>query len=267
VNHLLGALAPISEGGWELLDQEARERLTPALGARKLIDFDGPNGWKHSATNLGRTQALSNDSAAPGISARQRRVLPLIELRADFALSREELRDASRGAEDVDLGPLDHAAHQLAVAEGAAIFHGWGDAIGGIAAASPHTEPAPDSKPEDYARRVAAAIEVLLGAGIGGPYALAAGSGPFRAVTSATEHGGYPLRQHLEKILGGPVVWVPGLSGAVVLSTRGGDFLFDAGQDLSIGYDSHDADEVRLYLQESFSFRVATPEASVPLTG
>jgi uncharacterized linocin/CFP29 family protein len=56
------------------------------------------------------------------------------------------------------------------------------------------------------------------------------------------------------------------VNGAVVLSVRGGDFLFDSGQDLSVGYDSHDADAVRLYLEESFSFRVATAEAAVALT-
>jgi uncharacterized linocin/CFP29 family protein len=53
----------------------------------------------------------------------------------------------------------------------------------------------------------------------------------------------------------------------VVLSTRGGDFLLECGQDLAIGYDSHDADAVRLYIEESISFRVATPEAAVALTG
>ena len=42
-----------------MLDQEARQRLTPALGARKLIDFRGPRGWEHSATNLGRAAPLS----------------------------------------------------------------------------------------------------------------------------------------------------------------------------------------------------------------
>jgi len=44
------------------------------------------------------------------------------------------------------------------------------------------------------------------------------------------------------------------------------DALFDCGEDLSIGYDSHDADAVHLYLEETFSFRVATPEAAVALT-
>jgi uncharacterized linocin/CFP29 family protein len=53
--------------------------------------------------------------------------------------------------------------------------------------------------------------------------------------------------------------------GAVVLSLRGGDFVFDAGQDLSIGYDSYDSEVVRLYLEESFSFHVATADAAVAL--
>jgi len=68
------------------------------------------------------------------------------------------------------------------------------------------------------------------------------------------------------QILEGPIVWAPGVRGAVVLSLRGGDFVFDAGQDLSIGYDSHDSEVVRLYLEESFSFHVATADAAVALT-
>ena len=72
---------------------------------------------------------------------------------------------------------------------------------------------------------------------------------------------------HLAKILcGGPIVWAPGVRGGVVLSLRGGDFLFESGQDLSIGYSHHDAEAVHLYLEESFSFVVATPEAAAPLT-
>ena len=51
-----------------------------------------------------------------------------------------------------------------------------------------------------------------------------------------------------------------------MLSLRGGDFLFESGQDLAIGYEGHDAEAVRLYLEESFSFQVATPEAAVLLT-
>jgi uncharacterized linocin/CFP29 family protein len=85
-------------------------------------------------------------------------------------------------------------------------------------------------------------------------------------VTETAEHGGYPLFDHLRKILGGPIVWSPGVVGGVVLSLRGGDFLFESGQDIAVGYDSHDADAVTLYLEQSFSFRVASPEAAVPIT-
>src|SRR5437764_4165721 len=105
MNHLLRALAPISDSAWELLDNEARERLTPALAARKLVDFSGPHGWEHSATSLGRTQGLG-DAPAEGVSAAQRRVLSLVEMRASFDVAREELRDADRGAEDVDFEAL-----------------------------------------------------------------------------------------------------------------------------------------------------------------
>lgn len=61
-------------------------------------------------------------------------------------------------------------------------------------------------------------------------------------------------------------MWAPGLDGALVMSKRGGDFVLDVGQDLSIGYVRHDAELVTLYLEESFSFRVTEPDAAIALT-
>ena len=81
-----------------------------------------------------------------------------------------------------------------------------------------------------------------------------------------TEHGGYPLLDHLRKIVGGPLVWAPGVDGAVVVSQRGGDFLFESGEDLSIGYDATTPTRSSSTSIESFTFRVATPEAAVALT-
>jgi uncharacterized linocin/CFP29 family protein len=265
MNHLLRPLAPISDSAWDLLDEEARERLTSALAARKLVDFSGPHGWKHSSRNLGRTDPVV---AAPcsGVSALQRRVLPLVELRAPFEVSLAEMRDFDRGADDADLAELDKAAHQIAVAENIAVFHGWKDAsITGIAEASPHQVLELGNVADGYPRPVAGAVERLLHSGISGPYALALGGEQYQRVVETAEHGGYPLLEHLRKIIEGPLVWAPGVKGAVVISLRGGDFLFESGQDLSIGYDSHDSEVVRLYLVESFTFHVATPEAAVPL--
>jgi len=266
MSHLLRSHAPITEAGWALIDEEARERLTPALAARKLVDFSGPHGWEHSATNLGRTTGVAGAPAA-GVEALQRRVLPVVELRAPFALSRGELRDADRGAQDVDLAPLDEAAHRIATAENRAVVHGWEAAgIVGIAQASPHEALELGEDCSVYPRHVATAVEALLHAGIDGPYGLALGPAAYKRVLQTTEHGGYPLLEHLRRIIGGPLVWAPGVDGAVVISQRGGDFLLEVGEDLSIGYDAHDAAAVQLYLLESLTFRVATPEAAVPLT-
>jgi uncharacterized linocin/CFP29 family protein len=266
MSHLLREHAPITEAGWALLDSEARERLEPALAARKLIDFAGPHGWQHSATNLGRTQKVAK-APAKGVTAAQRQVLPLVELRAPFSISRAELEAADRGAEDTDLGSLDEAAHQIAVAENAAVFHGWkAAAISGILESSSQQAIKLGNDCERYPRHVAKAVEALLAAGVGGPYGLALGPDPYTGVLETGEHGGYPLLEHLREIVGGPLVWSPGLKGAAVLSLRGGDFLFESGEDLAIGYADHDADSVQLYLQESFSFRVASPEAAVALT-
>lgn len=263
-SHLLRSHAPISDAGWQLLDQEARQRLTPALAARRLVDFSGPHGWSHSATNLGRTSPLPSP-AGEGVSGLRRRVLALVETRADFEIPLAELADADRGAADPDLDALDRAAHRIAVAENVAVFHGWGEAIDGITEACPHPPVPLGASAEEYPRAIAAGIELLLGSGIGGPYALALGAEEHRRVIESAEHGGYPLLEHLRTILDGPIVWAPGVRGAVLLSQRAGDFLFECGQDISIGYDSHDREVVRLYLQESFSFLAATPDAAVPL--
>jgi uncharacterized linocin/CFP29 family protein len=266
MSHLLREHAPITEKAWALIDEEARERLSPALAARKLVDFAGPRGWEASATNLGRTEPL-RDAPAEGVVAAQRRVLQLAELRARFSISRTELADADRGAEDVDFDALDAAARTIAVAENAAVFHGWpGAGFVGIAEASTHDPVALGDDCERYPRHVAKAVEALLSAGIEGPYGIALGPDAYTNVLETSEAGGYPLLDHLRKIVGGPLVWSPGLRGAVVLTLRGGDFLFDCGEDLSVGYASHDGESVELYLEESFSFRAVTPEAAVALT-
>jgi uncharacterized linocin/CFP29 family protein len=265
VNHLNRSLAPISDKGWEELDEEAKDQLTPALAARKVVDFSGSHGWEHSATNLGRVSRVAG-SPVDGVDVMQRRVLPVIELRHEFALSRDELRDADRGAEDADLGPLQEAAQRIARAENTAVFHGFAAAgIEGVTEASTHEPITLSDDFDDYPGHAAKAVEMLLGVGVAGPYAIVLGPRCYTGVIESTEHGGILVFDHLRKILDGPIVWAPGVDGAVVLSLRGGDFLFESGQDLSIGYLSHDADNVQLYLEESFTFRVATEEAAVAL--
>jgi len=263
VNHLLRERAPITDAGWQELDREARERLLPALAARRLVDFAGPHGWAHSAVNIGRSTDI--DEPLEGLRARQRRVMPLVELRAFFALSRTELDDFERGATDIDLMPLDQAGARMARAENIAIFQGWPTAgIDGMAAGTFPPVPLPGDY-RSYPAAVAKAVEQLRTAGITGPYGLALGPDAYTGVVGSAEDAGLIVFDHLHRILDGPVVWAPGLSGAVVVSLRGGDFTLHVGEDLSVGYHHHDADTVHLYLEESFTFVITTAEAAVAL--
>jgi len=70
---------------------------------------------------------------------------------------------------------------------------------------------------------------------------------------------------HIKLLLNQDIIWAPAISGAVVLTTRGGDFDLHIGQDISIGYLAHTDTAVRLYLQETFTFLMLTSEAAVAL--
>lgn len=271
MNHLLRELAPISEAGWAQIDGEAQERLKAHLAARRLADWSGPHGWQHSATDLGRATTLNGSPMATRSDdsiAKQRRVLPLVETRVPFTVARSELDDAERGAVDLDLGALDRAAEHAACIENRAVFHGWAEAnITGITEAGTHPAAALGNDAETYPRVVARAVETLRRAGIDGPYGLVIGPEGHTHILETTEHGGYLVLDHLRRVLGGgSVVRAPGVDGAIVLNLRGGDFLFEVGQDLAIGYSHHNNDTVGLYLEESFTFRVTEPDAAITLT-
>lgn len=197
----------------------------------------------------------------------RRKLVPLVELRSAFSLDRAELAAADRGATDLDLDAVMAAGRSAAMAEDHLVFHGY-DAGGvtGLITASPHQPVTIGDDYDRYAEHVAQAVAVLRAADVAGPYAVALGARCFTGVTETTEHGGYPVLEHLRQILGGPVVWAPAVDGAVVLSQRGGDFELTIGQDFSVGYRSSDATAVELYIEESLTFRINTPGASVHLS-
>jgi uncharacterized linocin/CFP29 family protein len=265
MNHLQRELAPISDEAWSQIDDEARRSLKHYLAGRRLVDFSGPLGWDASSVNLGRVDNLTAGPVS-GVEAATRSVLPLVELRAPFTLSRSELDAAERGATDLDLSAVISACRSAALAEDSAIFHGYeAGGIAGIATVSPHQPVAIDDDYAHYPEKVAQAVAQLRAADIAGPYSIAMGSRCFTGVTETTEHGGYPVLEHLRNILGGEIVWAPAVDGAVVLSQRGGDFKLTIGQDLSIGYLRSDETSVRLYLEETLTFRIYAPEAAVHL--
>jgi len=265
MNDLHRELAPITPEGWAALDAEATRVLRANLAARRLVDFHGPFGWTHGAVNVGRLQSLSS-GPIQGVEAALRIVQPLIELRTSFELARAELDALGRGAADPDLEPLIAAATRIAHAEDHAVFRGYAAGkIRGICEATPHAALAISEDYQDYPGTVAEATRVLRAAGVEGPYAIALGPRCFAGLMQATARGGWPVMELVHKLLDGPAIGAPAIDGAVVLGTKPGFFELTVGQDLSIGYDSHDSQRVRLYFVESLTFRTLLPEAAVAL--
>src|SRR5262245_51299335 len=265
MNNLKRELAPLSAAAWKEIDAEATRVLKLKLAGRKLVDFVGPLGPTAAAVNTGRREALASGPVAD-IEASRRQVLPLVELRAYFELSREEMDTIELGSKDFELQPLIDAAARIAQAEDTAIFHGY--AAGGIKGIEQTTAhpilPIPDDY-QEYPHSIAEATRVLRLAGVDGPYAIALGPRYYTGLTQAVGDGGYPVLNVVRKLVDGPLVWAPAVNGAVVLSLRGGDFELTIGRDLAIAYQSHTDRAVRLYLVETMAFRVLTPEAAVAL--
>ncbi len=263
MTHLHRDLAPISEKAWTEIEKEAERTLRAFLTARQLIDFSGPHGWDYSADSLGRIERVVGP--VDGVEAGVRIVQPLVELRHSFSMRRADLDDIDRGRPDPDLGVVVEAAKRAALAEDHIVFEGFKDAhITGIAEASPYPPIQIDDNYGEYPKLIARAVSQLRESGIDGPYAAALGPRCWTGVIETTDYGD-PVLDHLRLILGGPVVWAPAVDGAVVLSTRGDDFSLTCGEDMALGYVTHNADTIELFLEECIGFRVLTPEAAVAL--
>jgi len=264
MNHLLRELAPISTAGWQEIEKEATRTLKTTLAARRLVDFVGPQGWSSSAVGTGRSEAI----AAPGeghVRARLRKVLPLVELRIPFEMSIGDLDDVERGAKDPDTDAVIAAARAIAIAEDRAVFHGFPAAgIRGICEAQAKEGLPIGDDYELFPEVVTTALNRLRDEGVDGPYAIALGEECYKGLTETT-HGGYPVLDHIRHLVDGPLVWAPGLDGSLVLSMRGDDFQLTVGEDFSIGYLGHDHDTVRLYIEETFTFWLLSPQAAIPL--
>ena len=263
MNNLHRELAPISAAAWAQIEEEVARTFKRSLAGRRVVDVKGPNGFDFSAVGTGHVSKINGPDK--GVQARQRQVMPLVELRVEFELSRQGIDDVERGSNDSDWQPAKDAAQKLAYAEDRAIFDGYKAA--GISGVRPNSSNPTIALPKDvadYPKVVAAALEELRLAGVDGPYSVLLGADAFTALGEGSE-GGYPVLQHIKRLISGDIVWAPALSGGSVLSTRGGDYEMHIGQDLSIGYASHNESVVRLYLQESFTFLMLTAEASVPI--
>jgi uncharacterized linocin/CFP29 family protein len=264
MHNLHRELAPISDAAWAQIEEEASRTLKRYLAGRRVVDVHGPDGTMLSAVGTGHLHTIA--APADGIIARQRDVKPLVELRVPFELDRQMIDDVERGSNDSDWQPAKDAAKKITFAEDGAIFDGYAaGGIVGIREGASNPSVVLPANVVDYPDAIAHALSELRLVGVNGPYSVLLGAEPYTAVAEARDHG-YPVLQHIHRLVETEIIWAPAIAGGFVLTTRGGDFDLHLGQDFSIGYLSHTDTIVRLYLQETFTFLLLTAEAAVALT-
>ena len=263
MNNLYRELAPISDAAWADIEQEARRTFEQHVAARRVVDLTGPDGPLLAAVNTGHLTEVAAPS--DGVIAHVRDARPLVRLRVPFTVSREDVDAVERGAQDADWQPVKDAAKKIAFAEDRAVFEGYQAAgIAGIRQSSSNPALTLPAEVRDYPDAVSQAVSALRLAGVGGPFSLLLSADAYTMVSETSDHG-YPVREHIARVIDGDIIWAPAIDGAFLLTGRGGDYELRLGQDLSIGYLSHDADTVQLYFQESLTFLVYTTEAIVSL--
>jgi uncharacterized linocin/CFP29 family protein len=262
MNNLHRELAPISDAAWAGIEEEAKRTFTLHLAGRRVAEVQGPGGTSLAAVGTGHLADVS--PPIDGVAARLRQVQPLVELRVPFSLSRQTIDDVERGAGDPDWQPVIDAARTIATAEDRIIFSGYtAGHVPGVQTSGPDRQPRElPADPRMYPDAISQAVTALRLRGIGGPYSLLLNADAYTAVSETSDHG-YPVREHLTRVVDGEIIWAPAIDGAALVSQRGGDYELHLGQDLSIGYQSHDAGQVVLYFVESLTFRVLTPEAAI----
>jgi uncharacterized linocin/CFP29 family protein len=264
MNNLHRELAPVSESAWAQIEEETTRTLKRYLAGRRVADVVCADGRTLAAVSTGHLKSIT--APAEGIIARQREAKPLVELRVPFELSRQAIDDVERGSEDSDWQPAKDAARILAFAEDRAIFDGYEAAnIQGVRQSTSNPIRSLPKDVRDYPDAVAQALTQLRLVGVNGPYSVLLGANEYTELSETRDHG-HPVLEHVRRIIEGDIVWAPAISGAFVVTTRGGDFELNIGTDVSIGYLSHTDTAVRLYLEEAFTFRVLTSESSVALS-
>lgn len=255
------SIAPLTQAAWNEINEQASRILKSRLTARKFVDVQGPHGWDYGAVNLGRIDIPKQDKEN-GIQFGTRRVQPLVEVRVPFTMDIWELDNAVRGSEDVDISSMEKAAREIAAFEDKAMYYGFEQGqIKGLKQKSDYKSMECPRDAEAVLQCVPEGVSKFKQASIEGPYFLIVNPKDWREITSYVK--GYPMKRQIEDNLEAEIIFCPNIDNMFLVTGRGEDYKLDLGVDISIGYESHDKNEVQLFFTESFTFRVLEPAAVV----
>src|SRR6202050_2658496 len=212
MNNLYRELAPISDAAWVQIEEETSRTFKRYLAGRRVVDVQGPAGSDLSAVGTGHLLTI----AAPGegVISRQREAKALVELRVPFDLERQMIDNVERGANDSDWQPTKDAARKLAFAEDRAIFEGY--AAAGIVGVRQGTSNPKKSLPGDvrkYPEAFAEALSQLRLVGVNGPYSILLSADAYTELADTSDYG-YPVLEHVKRLVEGKIIWAPAINGA-----------------------------------------------------
>lgn len=254
--------APLPEKVWRELDEVAGSMFKQTVVGRRIVDFDGPRGWNHVATQLGNFKPVQMPQGPGKVRLSVPNVTLLTELRADFTIPWTAIDIFERDGPALESRALEEAARQTALAEDTLVFYGSSVSPGILSSPdTPRLTLSDWSQPGRLVADLLAAVERLDTLGIKGPYEAVLSPPNYYAYLRQTAEGGvYPAAKQLgiviEKVYNSAAV-----DGATLISTRGGDFLITVGGDFTIGYRSHNETEVHLFCVETIAAQLLTPEA------
>ncbi|KAB3530331.1 bacteriocin family protein [Alkaliphilus pronyensis] len=255
-------LAPLTQEAWNEIEEKAAEVIKTHLSARQVVKVDGPKGWNYNAVPKGRLELIEekDGEVCSGLNS----VQPLVETRITFELDRWEMDNIIRGAKDADLAPLEAAAEKIALFEENAIYNGYiaGNIKGLVESAGHKFEFGSDANA--IMSSLSKGLLKLKHSYAEGPYTLVVGKASYEKINMVVN--GYPLKKAIEEFLGTEIVYAPALEGALMVPYDHDDLEFTIGQDFSIGYQSHDSSKVKLFITESFTFRVLNPDIIILFT-
>jgi uncharacterized linocin/CFP29 family protein len=254
--------APLSAKVWKEIDEIAGSMFKQTVVGRRITDFDGPRGWNHVATQLGTFKPARAPQSSGKVQFMIPDVLLLTELRAEFEVPWADIDIFERVGPTLESKSIEDAAKETALAEDTLLFFGTTTTPGLLTHSdTPRVALSDWSASGRLVTDLLSAVQKLDTAGVKGPYEAVLSSQHYYSYLRQTGEGGvYPAAKQLgivlEKVHHSPVI-----DGAVVLSTRGGDFLTTVGGDFTVGYRWHDDKAVHLFCVETIAPQLLTPEA------
>ncbi len=252
-------LAPISQKAWDEINAEAKNMFSILCTSRKFVNVSAPKGWDFAAVSSGKLIMPEKNKNYGYFD-----IQPLIELRIPFKLNKFELDNITRGLEDVDLENMEKAAKELAKFEDMAIFNGFEKTgLPGLKKTCEHDPVAISENIENIAESVSEGISILNDHFVQGPFHLVVNKKNWNKIQ--TIRHGYPLAKHLKDILGGNIIKNMNNESNYLVSASDNNLLLTVGQDISIGYEHYNEQDVSFYFTETFAFQINDPAAFIEI--